>query len=82
MAKKYLKLRGRMAEQDVDQQELSRALKLSNSAVSTRLAAKYPWTVEQVYTICDLLEIDYDEIPTYFPRGGVAQSAAARLRAV
>ena len=82
MAKKYLKLRGRIAECGLSHGDVARALNLSDSALSARLAARQPWQLDSVYLICRELNIPFEEIYMFFPPGGVAQSGSAHLKAV
>ena len=34
------------------------------------MTGKHPWTVDEVYTIMDLLRIPYDQMAVYFPPKG------------
>ena len=70
MARPHAKLRGALAAADVDQQYLARKLLLSTKCVSQRMTGKHPWTVDEVYTIMDLLRIPYDQMAVYFPPKG------------
>jgi hypothetical protein len=36
------------------------------------MRGRKPWNIEEIYTLCDMLDIPYVEIPDYFPRGGKA----------
>lgn len=68
--KKYRKLKGRLAESDIDQKYICQTLGRSQTYISRRMTGKMPWTMDDVYGMCDLLQIPPDEIPVYFPRGG------------
>lgn len=71
MQPKYKKLRGRMYENQVTQDELSAVIDKSYGYVSERMTGKKSFRMEDVYSICDYLEIPYSEIYIYFPPNGM-----------
>lgn len=70
MPKKYRKLKGRLFELDINQVMLSKKLGHSPFYISQRMNGKLPFTLDDIYIICDYASIPYEEIHLYFPRGG------------
>lgn len=69
--RKYRALKTKLFDLEIDQKELARKLQRSATYVSERMAAKRDWGLEDVYVICDLIGVPYQEIPVYFPKGGI-----------
>lgn len=69
----FRKLRSRMFECDYKCTDISRKIARSSTYVSKRMSAHIPFTIDEIYDICDDLEVPYNEIPEYFPRGGVPE---------
>ncbi|MFT9057087.1 MAG: helix-turn-helix transcriptional regulator [Ethanoligenens sp.] len=61
------KLRALMVEKDIDQKYLCKQLGKSQGYISARITCKKPWSMDEVYAICNLIGIRHEEIPTYFP---------------
>ena len=61
------KLRAEMWATEFSHRDLAAAIERSDGYVSARMTGKLPWDLDDVYRICSLLDIPYDEIPTYFP---------------
>lgn len=61
------KLRALMFEMELDQKYLCQTLGKSQSYITERMTQKRPWSMDEVYTICNLLGIQHSDIPTYFP---------------
>ena len=70
--KRYKKLKGIMFANDVTWEELAGRIGRSRTYASTRATGKMPFDMDDVYNICDFLNIPYEEIHIYFPPGGVA----------
>lgn len=68
MLKKYIRLKAAMIEQDIDEKYLNRMLNRGASYISKKLNDKASWRLDDVYKICDILHIPYDEIHLYFPK--------------
>lgn len=66
----FKKLKGEMFACDVDQKRLCKVLGKSKTYVTDRMTGRRPWSMEDAYAICDLLEIPYTDMLAYFPRGG------------
>ena len=60
-----------MYENQVTQDELSAVIDKSYGYVSERMTGKKSFRMEDVYSICDYLEIPYSEIYIYFPPNGM-----------
>nr|DAF24242.1 MAG TPA: Helix-turn-helix XRE-family like protein [Caudoviricetes sp.] len=68
----YRKLRALMLENGYDQTTLGRRCGLSRTQVSDRMVDKTPWTLDEVYRVCDALCIEAKDIKQYFPPRGAA----------
>ncbi len=66
----YRELKGRMYSQDVDQRFFAEQIRRSLGYVSESMTGKRPFTIDDAYKICALLEIPVIEIHTFFPPGG------------
>ena len=66
----FKKLKGEMFANDIDQKYLCKELGKSKTYMTNRMTGRYPWCMDDVYKICDLLEITYDRISEYFPKDG------------
>lgn len=56
-------------------EELALATRQSRNTVSFKLSGVYPWTIDDIYALCDLLQIEWKDIPHYFPRHGMDRYA-------
>lgn len=64
----YFALRQRMYGAQITQKDIAEHLHKGVTYVSHRFLMKQPWDMEDVYGICELLEIEFYKIPEYFPR--------------
>lgn len=72
--KPYAKLRGKMAEMDINSTALANYLGRSPTYISAHLTHKHSWDIDEAYKILDLLEVPKDQIVEYFPpNGGLPQ---------
>lgn len=78
MQSRYKKLRDRMYENQVTQDDLSAVIDRCYGYVSERMTGKKSFRMEDVYYICDYLKIPYSEIYIYFPPNGVEAKMTAR----
>ena len=62
-----IELRCRMMRRHVDQIMLATAIGKSPTYVCSRINGRQPWTMTDVYKICDILHIPYSDIPFVFP---------------
>ena len=60
-------LHGALVTHGYRQQDLCRILDRSQTYVSDRMTVRKPWELDEVYAMCDLLEIPLDRIPEFFP---------------
>ena len=63
----YKKLRVRMMEYDMDLHQLARVILRSRTTASARLNGHEPWNIDEIYAVCENLDIPYTEIHIYFP---------------
>ena len=56
------RLRGKMGEARISGVALGRAIKMNNASLSRRLNGKFPFTVDELDLICDVLGCDADEV--------------------
>lgn len=68
----FKKLKTVMYANDIDQKMLSGVIGKSQTYVTRRITGRAPFDMDEVYTICDYLQIPYEKIPEYFPKGGQA----------
>ena len=68
MPKPMHKLRARMMETDVEREDCVKAIGCSTGYWSARMMERRYFDLGEVYTLCDLLKIPYEQIPEYFPR--------------
>lgn len=66
--KKFKKLRSRIFDFEFLQEDLAKRLGKSTTYLKNRLNGSQPFTLQDAYLLCDLLEIEMSEIPKYFPR--------------
>ena len=66
----HFELRNRMYAMRATANYLSEKIGRSACYFSNRLNGKMPWDLADVYNLCDILRIPYDEIPKFFPRDG------------
>ena len=63
---KFLKLRGRIKEKGLTEQDFAKQINLSRTSLSLRLNGKAEWTLSEIESTCKLLEISDTEVPLYF----------------
>lgn len=68
MAKPYKMLRQLMYGEGINQEALADYLLCGTTYVSRRMRGVAPWSLEDVYRLCDLFKIPLDQIPVYFPK--------------
>jgi len=66
----FRKLRGILAELEIDQAYLAKHLGVSQQSVSNRMRGKYPWTLSETYAVMDLIQEPYERLHIYFPKNG------------
>jgi len=76
MPLKYMELRCAMLRRGLGRHDVAKAIGRSDAYVTTRMHGHKPWSVDEMYGICRLLNIPQDQIAFYFPPGGVAKPEA------
>lgn len=67
----FKRLKVELGISGIDRKYLAKVLGRSESYVQFRLGGDSPWSINDVYTICDVLQIPYELIPEYFPKNGI-----------
>lgn len=67
MAKPYSKLRHALDDADISREDIACKLKCSRAYVDQRFRCEHSWTIDNAYTILDLLKIPHSEMAEYFP---------------
>lgn len=67
----YRKLRALMLELGHDQASLAKRTGMSKSQICARMTCNAPWTLEEVYKVCDALFIPIKDVKKFFPPNGV-----------
>lgn len=62
----YSKLLGRITEKIGTQSNFAEAIGLSERSVSLKLNGKVGWKQNEIAKICEVLEIEPNDIPAYF----------------
>lgn len=68
----YHKLKVKMFADGITQADLAMQMGVSKTFISHRFTKVVKWDLDTVYAVCDVLNIPYEEIPTYFPKGATA----------
>lgn len=71
MARPHARLRGALIAAGIDEKELARKLLRGTAYISLRMMGKKPWQMDEAYAIMDMLRIPHDQLPDFFPMGGV-----------
>ncbi len=72
----YRYLRSILAKYAMTQKDLCIPTELSESAINQRFAGKQPWTLTQMYSVMDFLQIPYDQLHICFPADITEEVAA------
>lgn len=67
----YTVLRGLMASNDYNQEQLGRKLSLSRASVGHRMVGITPFTLDEAYTILDLFHTPHTRLHEVFPKDGI-----------
>lgn len=62
----YSKLRGRIREKDLSQEQLANAIGINKGSLSSKLNGQYAFTTKEIDAICKTLDISNNEIGDYF----------------
>ena len=66
----FKKLKTELFANDIDQKTLCKHLSKSQTYITQRMMGRKPFTLDDVYGMCNLLKIPYEQISLYFPNGG------------
>lgn len=55
---------------NLTQEDIAEYLGTSLSYVNIRFRGERAFTIEDIYTLCEKMDIPYEQIPYYFPKGG------------
>lgn len=69
----YLKLRGIMAENGINQTRLGLELGFGRSCLTQRFSNRTSWSLTEMYKIMDYFNIDYSRLHEIFPKDGIAR---------
>lgn len=72
MTKRYSYLAGRLRQLELTQEDIAKALGVSQPVISKRFNGRIPWTDVEMYKILDLCKAQPEELHLYFPRNGRA----------
>ena len=64
----FRKLRVAILDRGYYAKDIANAIHISEAAMSARLNGKTPWTLREIYEVCDALNIRYEDIPQFFPK--------------
>ena len=82
MTKPFKRLRCKLLECDMKQQELADRLGVSPATISTRLSGRLPWSVPEAVQVAKILDIPMDRLSEFFyddsPEGLAAQNETRR----
>lgn len=78
MIRTFWKLKTLLFEKEITQHEICKKIKKSKTYLTDRMMARRPFELDVVYQICDFLDIPYNEIPSYFPPGGISGTLKGR----
>ena len=71
MIRKFELLRRALAGYGIHHSDLAIELGKCSTEISHRMTAKKPWTLEDMYKILELINVDPSQMHRYFPRKGV-----------
>lgn len=69
--KPFAEIRALMRRYEYTQDELAQDLNRSKVYVNERMTCKKQWTLDDVYKIMELFCLDLNDMPFYFPKGGI-----------
>lgn len=72
--KRFNVMRARLQEYGIEQTDLAKKLGRSIAYLSHRYTGKDPWTLDEMYTILDLINEPYENLHKVFPRNGKGES--------
>lgn len=76
MRRPYATLRGLLVTHDLKQVDIARKLLVSPRHVNSKMCGHVPWTLDEMYTLMDLLGWPYDRMHELFPKDGISPKSA------
>jgi transcriptional regulator with XRE-family HTH domain len=76
MIRKFRVLRGQMAAEGLTQADVARKLLVSPDTISNKMRGIYSWTLDEMYTLMDIINWPYDRMHELFPKDGIAPKGA------
>ena len=80
MARPFKLLRDKLRSCEITQEILAEELKVGTDTISRKINAHFPWTLDQMYAILDLIGEKPDSMHRYFPRNGQNEPEVVRRR--
>jgi transcriptional regulator with XRE-family HTH domain len=80
MIKPFAKLRSEFVLKGIMQKDLAEKLDLANSTLSQKLNGDVQFSMVEIYTICDVLNISEKDIYVYFPKTEVLRYVNKRRK--
>lgn len=75
--RKFHRLRVRLAEMDITQQEAARMAGLAPSTLTTRMTGRLPWHADEISAIAKVLNIPTEQIGAFFFEDGPRRQKGA-----
>ncbi len=70
MARPFQVLRARLIEHGYESRDLAKELERCESYVSNRMMARFPWNLDEMAIIMELIEEPWENVYKIFPVGG------------
>lgn len=64
-------LKKHLYAKEIEQKDLCKVLGRSQTYITQRITGRHPWTIDEIYQICDLAAIPYISITEYFPKKAI-----------
>lgn len=73
-SKAFARLRGELRAHDIDPDYLARLWGLSTCSIGRRLRGEFPWNLDEMYELMEMLNWPVDRMHEMFPRYGRRQA--------
>lgn len=70
MARPFNLLRARLLEHGYETKDVARELERCESYVSSRMMARFPWNMDEMATIMEMIKEPWENVHRIFPIGG------------
>jgi hypothetical protein len=68
ISKSFCDLRCEFVRHGYVQSDIAKIINCCDTMLTRKLKGEKPFSLPEVYILCDTLKIPYDSIPVYFPR--------------